>query len=529
LSAIHKTFRGPFEARIQLTKLGWVFIILEGAYMQFNEVIMYLRKSREDMEREKQTGDDILQSHRERLSELLISKGITKWLERAEVKTGDTIAARPVFQMVLKEDIPCGRFQAVCVTEISRLGRGDMEDAGRIYKTIIRYNIWIITPYKEYNPQNPADLRQIRFELFLSREEFEMIKDRLWQARDQKGKKGYAANYIVTLGFGQNRGRVFEIPEESRIVYEIFEMRSDGMSYYEIATSLNMRGLKTKRGTIYHNSTISKIIKNPRYIGKAKWCGQYYESKGPSIVPLELWNKVHQEIQPLRSVQRRTPKESTPYLVTLFCRECGNRLYGEWITIKRLLKSGHRKDYNEYGIYICVGRKKETPKCHNQHRIKHIHDLVLEELKAVLFKPEITKQLIEQRAQKHAYKTDTLLARVIYKKEEIKRKEEFLEKCKLDYKLGELAAPLYSEFYKETDREIGILQAEINELKNRIQKTTVKIEDPKIILSRLRDSLRNWDNMTNQQKKIIIAAFLPRIEISNDGILYVERNLPSYM
>lgn len=497
--------------------------------MQFSEVIMYLRKSREDMEREKQTGEDTLQSHRERLSELLLSKRITKWLERAEVKTGDTIAARPVFQKVLKEDIPSGRYQAICVTEISRLGRGDMEDAGRIYKTIIRYNIWIITPYKEYNPQNPADLRQIRFELFLSREEYEMIKDRLWQARDQKGKKGYAANYIVTLGYGQNRGKVFAIPEEARLVCEIFEMRADGMSYYEIASTLNMRGLKTKRGTRYYNSTISKIINNPRYIGKAKWCGQYYESQGPSIVPIELWNKVHQEIQPLRSIQRRTPKENNPYLVTLFCHECGNRMYGEWVTIKRLMKSGHRKDYNEYGIYICVGRKKATPRCRNHFRINYVHDLVLEELKAVLFRPEITKQLIEQRAKKHAVKADNLIARVNHKEEEIKRKEEFLEKCKMDYKRGELAASLYSEFYQDTNREIGILQAEISELKNRMQKATIKIEDPKIILKRLRDSLENWDNITNQQKKSIITAFLPRIEISKNGILFVERNLPSSM
>ncbi|MEG3071088.1 MAG: recombinase family protein [Candidatus Syntrophopropionicum ammoniitolerans] len=249
---------------------------------EFDHIIMYLRKSREDVEHEKRTGKDALQAHRERLSELLLSKGISGWVERAEVKTGDTIAGRPMFRRILNKDIPAaaGKKIAICITEISRLGRGDMEDAGRIYKTVINYNIWLITPHKEYNPQNSADLRQIRFELFLSREEYEMIKDRLWQARDQKGKKGYAANYIVTLGFGQNRGKVFEIPEEACLVREIFEMRADQKSYQEIANILNARGLKTKRGTKYHQTTIGRIIKNPRYIGRARWRGQYYESKG---------------------------------------------------------------------------------------------------------------------------------------------------------------------------------------------------------------------------------------------------------
>lgn len=61
-----------------------------------------------------------------------------------------------------------------------------------------------------------------------------MLKDRLCQARDQKGKKGYAANYIVTLDLGQNHGRVYDIPEESRLVLEIFEMRADGMKRIKI-------------------------------------------------------------------------------------------------------------------------------------------------------------------------------------------------------------------------------------------------------------------------------------------------------
>jgi len=493
--------------------------------MQIDEAITYLRKSREDLEREKQTGEDVLQSHRERLSELLLSRGI-RWTERSEVKTGDTIAARPVFQKVMKEDIPSGRYRAICVTEISRLGRGDMEDAGRIYKTIIRYNIWIITPYKDYNPQNPSDLRQIRFELFLSREEYEMIKDRLWQARDQKGKKGYAANYIVTLGLGQSRGKVFEIPEESRLVVEVFEMRAEGMSYYEIADAFNARGLKTKRGTEYHMSTIRRIINNHRYIGKAKWCGQYYESKGPSIVPLELWNKVHQEVQPARTVQRRAPKEDNPYLVTLFCHECGHRMYGEWVTTNRILKAGTRNIYSEYGIYVCIGRKKADPKCRHQQRITQVHDLVLDELKAILLRPEIVHQLVEERAKRMNCDTENLQARASLKENEIKAKEDFLAKCKVDYKRGELAAPLYSEFYEETTREIGILQGEIRKLRNRLEKATVKIEDPQKVLARLREVLENWGSISNKSKKEIIAAFLPRVEIGKDGTLYIERNLP---
>lgn len=488
---------------------------------------MYLRKSREDIEREKQTGEDVLQAHRERLSNLLLSKGMTKWIERAEVKTGDTIAVRPIFRGILDGDLPSasGKKIAISVTEISRLGRGDMEDAGRIYKTIIQYNIWLLTPHKDYNPKNQADLRQIRFELFLSREEYEMIKERMWQRRNERGKQGYAANYIITLGLGQNRGKVFEIPEESRLVLEIFERRAEGMSYNKIATLLNDRGLITKRGTKYHPSTIRKIIYNPRYIGKAKWCGQYYESKGPAIVPLELWNYVHQEVN-AHLCHHPIPKENSPYLVQLFCRECNNRMYGEWVKIHRHLKTGKLIIYNEYGTYVCVGKRKK-PKCTHQQRLNYVHDLVLQELKNILFMPKITEQLILDRKKKLSYDNEGLREKLIFKEKEIRAKKTFLDKCKQDYKNGHLAANLYTDHYDETTREINILIAEMKDLKERLEKATLKIENPDVLFARLKEAVDNWDSIPNITKKKIILAFLPHISISKDGTLHVIKNLPA--
>ncbi|HUS88035.1 MAG TPA: recombinase family protein, partial [Desulfosporosinus sp.] len=178
--------------------------------------IMYLRKSREDEQREKNTGEDTLQIHRERLTALCQHRNIN-FTERAEVVSGDSISGRPWFTHILDVDIPSELYDCIVVTEISRLGRGDMEDAGRIYKTLINYNIKIVTPNRTYDPTNSSDLRQLRFELFLSREEYEGIKERLWNNRNYKATQGYAGNNIVTLGFRQHRGNVEIIPEEANL------------------------------------------------------------------------------------------------------------------------------------------------------------------------------------------------------------------------------------------------------------------------------------------------------------------------
>lgn len=75
----------------------------------------------------------------------------------------------------------------------------------------------------------------------MAREEYEMTKERLAYGKDQKAKKGYAPNYIATLGLESVRGKIYIIEEEAQLVREIFEMRAKGMSYQSIADILNSR------------------------------------------------------------------------------------------------------------------------------------------------------------------------------------------------------------------------------------------------------------------------------------------------
>lgn len=486
--------------------------------------ILYLRKSREEMDREYKTGEDVLQTHRERLTRLSKERGYA-WKEFAEVVSGDTIAGRPVFSHILDAEIPSGKYRGILVNEISRLGRGDMEDAGRIYKTIIKYDLLVITPHKTYNPQNRSDLRQMRFELFLSREEFELIRERLQDGKDHRAKQGYAPNYLATLGFDSVRGKITVIPEEAALVKEIFELRAyNDKSYKEISDILNERGLTTKRGTKYYGSTIQKILKNKRYIGIAIWDGKEYPSQSPAIISIELWNMVHNEVNPNRTVRKKTTKEDSPYFVDLYCHLCKSRMYGEWITTRRLLKSGCRATYNEYGIYICVGRKSKD-KCKHQQRITFIHDQVFEELKKLLNDREIIKQLQAERDKMHGTQSKDVENNIVNLKKLLSDKDKFLAKLENDYAKGDLPAVLYGKHYEETARQKDSLQAQIDDLKRKLS-NKVNLEDANVIVRETKNRLQNWDGLTTPQKKQIISAFFPRIEVDKSGNLYIMRVLP---
>lgn len=493
-----------------------------------DEYILYLRKSREDMERERQTGEDVLKTHRERLTDLARNRGLN-YIEFPEVESGDTIAGRPVFRQVLNKEIPSGKYRGIIINDVARLGRGDMEDAGRIYKAIIKYNLLIITPHKAYDPTNRADLRQLRFELFLSREEFELIRERLEDGRDHKAKQGYAPCYLATLGIESYRGKIMIIPEEAALVKEVFELRGyERKGYGEIANILNQRGLKTKRGTQYHHSTIKRIIKNRRYIGKALWKGVEYESQSPAIIPMELWNLVHDDVNPTRTVTKRTPRDDSPYWVDLYCYECGNRMYGEWVTIDRLLKTGRKNKYNEYGIYICTGRKKPD-KCRHQQRIDYVHEAVLDELQKVIKNKQLIKGLEKDREKRNAVDNIGLERKMADVKKRISELDKFLAKCEADYKAGTLIAVLYGKHFEETVRQKEFADKELANLRARAQRANVTVESPDIIMEKIKKALSNWGNITTPVKKEIIHSVLSRVEIAKDGSIFAFRHLPNIL
>lgn len=492
--------------------------------------ILYLRKSREDLERERQTGENVLQTHRERLTDLAKNLGL-EWNEFSEVESGDTIAGRPVFRQILNKEIPAGKYRGIIVNDITRLGRGDMEDAGRIYKTIIKYSLVIITPFKTYDPTNRADLRQIRFELFLSREEFELIKERLQDGRDHKAKQGYAPGYIATLGISSYRGRIMIIPEEAALVKEIFEMRGyERKGYGEIAAILNQRGIKSKRGTQYHHSTINRILHNKRYIGTARWKGKEYESQGPAIIPMDLWNLVHDDVNPSRTVTKRTPKEDSPYWLDLYCNECGRRMYGEWVTIDRLLKSGHSKTYNEYGIYICIGKKQPAEqRCRHQQRVSYVHEMVLKELNRLTRNKTLMHKLEKEREKRNSVDVDGIDRKMFEIKKRISELDKFTAKLDADYRTGTLIAVLYGKHYEETTRQKEYAEKELAALRAKSQKANTPFEKTESIIDKINKALNNWDSITTPVKKNIISAVFPRVEIDKEGALYIVRSLPNFL
>jgi hypothetical protein len=345
-----------------------------------------------------------------------------------------------------------------------------------------------------------------------------MIKERLWYGKDERGKQGYAANYLPVLGLVSHRGVFTLIPEEIKILQRIFNMRAAGASYKTIADTFNSEGIKSKKGKMWDPTSVCYILHNNRYIGIATWNGQEVPAQHPPLVDIEVWNKV-QEVNKERTIPSN--RGDNPYLVKLWCHDCGRRMYG-WTDKAKAKIDGKWKYYNEKPRYLCMGYRGPN-KCHHKVKLEYVHDIIFAELQK-LFQKDVWDGLVKERNK--ALISDDLNLTLKEREKALKDKESFLLKIDKDYAKGELSAVLYSRHFDLTTRSIKALKIEIDKLKNKLVQRKISASKTSSIKHKLRKLIKDWDSLSNLRKKEIITTFFPRIELSKTGEFYITRRLP---
>lgn len=241
---------------------------------------MYLRKSREDREKEKHSGEDTLKRHREILTNHAARAGLFIEQTYEEVVSGETIAARPQLQQLIT-DCYAGKYRGILVVEVSRLSRGNQGDAQTILDCLRFANnnsgLLVITPTKVYDvANNPDDEEYMEFELFMSRREYKMINKRLDRGRKQAVVEGEFMASYRPYGYDILKTSAYRTlvpnPQEAPVVKMIFEWAKNNVSAGQIASRLTSMGVPTYTGLAeWNQATIKSILENPTYIGKVRW------------------------------------------------------------------------------------------------------------------------------------------------------------------------------------------------------------------------------------------------------------------
>lgn len=245
---------------------------------------MYLRKSRADAEEEARGQGETLTRHHDMLRALARKMGVSIADEYREIVSGDTIAARPEIQRLIQA-VQAGEYRGVFAADVDRLARGSGLDQFIIAEAFAASNTLIITPYKVYDPSDPADGEFFELKLFFARKEYQMIKRRLQAGRMNATREGLYAGSVPPYGYERfklpdRKGWSIRPTAEAETVKQIFRWYiSEGVGCQVIARRLNEMGIPNAHGQPWRATRIKQLLSQPIYTGSVTW-GRHPTAKG---------------------------------------------------------------------------------------------------------------------------------------------------------------------------------------------------------------------------------------------------------
>ncbi len=181
--------------------------------------------------------------------------------------TGTKKRNRKEFQRMLR-DAQKERFDVLFVKDVSRFARNTVDSLESL-RMLKDHNIDIVF----INNQGILETRsELIFTIMsaMAQEESVNMSKRVKFGKEQNAKKGRVPN--IVYGYDKVPGEYFTLyinEEEARIVRRIFKMYTEeGEGCLAIANLLNAEGERTKRGCLWSQNAIARIIRNEIYIGK---------------------------------------------------------------------------------------------------------------------------------------------------------------------------------------------------------------------------------------------------------------------
>lgn len=239
--------------------------------------VIYLRKSREDLDAEKRGEMETLARHEKILLSLTEEQGLTVAKVYKEVVSGETIQDRPQMQEMMKE-VYAGKYTGVIVVKPDRLSRGDLENMGYIMNGLKFSGTLLVTPGMTYDVTNNKFHEQmLEMQLFNSKQEYRAIVARMHEGKMLSFREGNYMGSKPPYGYDlyepDKWTRTLKPNESAPIVVRMFEwFVNERISPWEIAKRLYDLGIPSCTGNPeWHRASVKEVLKNHTYMGKNRW------------------------------------------------------------------------------------------------------------------------------------------------------------------------------------------------------------------------------------------------------------------
>lgn len=512
------------------------------------KVAMYIRLSREDGDKEESSSV----TNQRNIITRFINENDNFIIVDEYVDDGytGTNFNRPAFQRMIK-DIEKGKINTVITKDLSRLGR-DYIDTGRYVQRYFPENrVRYIALLDGIDTLEDAGMNDIApFKSVINDMYVKDISKKITSALKERKTAGNFLAVTAPYGYKKNPENKYQLvinEEEAKVVRYIFRLYLQGNGLTKIAKILTeeeipvpgiSRNIGTTRKTKLYNcwkqTTISRILKNPVYIGNLEQFKRKkvnYKSKKRVTVPKEdrvICYNTHEPIikkEDFDEVQKiitenkafsKSTKHDYLFKGFLYCADCGAKLY--------LTYSDYA--YKKYGEYryttVCYTYSKYYNQCsRHSNSIPILEKILIENIKKVCnayLNRDLEKELIEMVEKEN--KRNVLEQEYNKKIDNIETKIEDLNLC---------IRNLYMDKVKNV-----ITEKDYIELSKNFTQERDKLINEKEELLKLSTNLKNDNNNKEEIEKVakefvslkkptkeLLSRLIDKVTISEDNIITI--------
>lgn len=469
---------------------------------------------------------------------------------------------RPQFNQMM-EAIQAGAIDCVVVKDLSRLGRNYIETSQFIEKICPFYGLRFIAVNDGFDTATVTDTAQLSMALSNIVNDYyaKDISRKVTSALQTKMEQGdYIGNY-APHGYckdPENRNHLVIDPETAPIIRQIFQWRSEGVSYMGINRRLNEAGIPSPgqyrlehgietnnnrkgRPVLWNKHMVTEILKNVVYIGhlaqkKGSQC--LYAGIPYHITSEDEWIVVEHTHEPIISVElfeavqkinresaerskansgkyAYLPREKNIFGKKLTCAECG--------AVIKLHRSFSRSRDKAYFTFKCPTYAEHGSKgCSDVKMRKLDLDIAvftfIKTQMAVFVDMEHTlKRLLAVKTGKAEQGRAASKRRLLQQK--LENKKSILSGLYVDYKEGLLSRQDYLFTRESVDADIRMIETELAEQESASSQTRDLLTGE----MKWQYMVQRYQNATELSPEMV-EAFVETIKLHQDGSLDIQLN-----
>jgi len=305
----------------------------------------------------------------------------------------------------------------------------------------------------------------------------------------------------------------------------MFEMVASGDACFKIARTLNEASIPTKSGKSWEAPTVSRIVRNPAYIGITyfgKTSGKEHKSTPreswhnltdvtPSIISKELFERAQTALARSKELHPGKALHEYPLTGSVVCGYCGKPLVGHY------LRSNHRY-YHCRGVYSTASHKKTC----NARYIKAdwLENVVWEKVKSILSQPELllTEVRKQTEIEQSIVSVETLEKEIRSLTRKMKgyigQERRLMNVLRMEIATPDIVLDELNQMKKEREADEKRLDS-LTQTKENLNKMIGMEENIKELCTRI---LPDLDNCTNQDRKDAYAYLDLKVIATPDSI-----------